>query len=446
MRKIDMTTRNWMALALTVLLIAGTAATAQSQGTAVELYDQAREALNDRDYSNAAELFGRVADEYPESRQAPEALYWRAFALMREGGRRDLLAAKRSLERQFERYPDQARDGDSAELAIRIQSRLAEQGDAKAAEEILRLADQLSEEGGLDREEETRMAALHALLQVEPERALPILRKVLVENPQKYSSEFRNQALFMVSQAGDEDEALEILLHVARNDQSDEIRGQAVFWLSQTRSDRAVAILDELLSDPSEDDEVRESAVFALSQIGGGEAMTTLRRVAADESVDVEIRANAIFWLGQMGSEDESAKFLIDLYAELDDVELKDKVIFAVAQGGARGGGDFLMGIVRDPDEDVDLRNNALFWLGQTDRIDEEELVAMISTLDDPELAEQVVFVLSQRGGDAAVEALIELARSAEDPEIREKAIFWLGQSGDPRAAEYLEELIGEDW
>jgi hypothetical protein len=48
------------------------------------------------------------------------------------------------------------------------------------------------------------------------------------------------------------------------------------------------------------------------------------------------------------------------------------------------------------------------------------------------------------RSGTAA--ATHELARNSEDPEIREKAIFWLGQSGDERAADYLEELVGEDW
>lgn len=443
-----MNTRTWTLAALLLLLVAGTGPDARAQSAARDLYDQARAALDDRDYGRAAEYYGQVAEEYPDSRQAPEALYWQAFALMREGGRQDLLAAKRALERQFDRYPDEARRGDSQELAIRIQSRLAEMGDARAAEEILRLADQLGDDegGSLDREEETRMAALHALLQVDSDRALPLLRKVLIENPQKYSEEFRNQALFMVSQAADDEEALDILLHVVRHDESGEIRGQAVFWLSQTHSDRAVEILDSLLSDPGEDDEVRGQAVFALSQIGGTESMATLRRVAADPEVDEEVRANAIFWLGQMGGRGESVQFLVELYPDLDEVELKDKVIFSVAQGGGEAAGDFLMGIVRDADEDVELRNNALFWLGQTDRIDEQQLVDMIGTIDEPELAEQVVFVLSQRGGKAAVEALIELARTAEDPEIREKAIFWLGQSGDPRAAEYLEELVGGDW
>ena len=431
-------------IALTLLL--GLAAPAVAQDDARTAYRDAKDMLNDRDYPEAADAFGEVAARYPNSRYAADALYWRAFALMREGRRADLLEAKRALESQLERYPDEARDGDSAELALRIQGKLAEMGDAEAAEEILILAEQLESEDGLARDEETRMAALHALMQVDSDRALPILRKVLVENPDKYSEEFRDQAIFLVSQHGDDDEALEILMYVVRNDRSSEIRSQAVFWLSQTHSDRTVAVLDSLLSDPDEDDEVREQAIFALSQVGGREAMAALHRVAKDPDIDMELRANAIFWIGQMGGRGEAERFLIDLYPSLEDEELKEKVIFSIAQGNGREGGEFLMGIVRDPDENIEVRNNALFWLGQSDRIDEEELVGMISTLDDPELAEQVVFVLSQRGGPEAIDALIELARSSKDPEIREKAIFWLGQTGDKRAADYLEELVGEDW
>jgi HEAT repeat protein len=441
-----MKTTHWMLAALMLLVFTSLASPAWAQDEARELYLEAKQLLETRDYAAAASSFARVADRYRDSREAPEALYWQAFALMREGERRDLHAAKEALELQFDRYPEEARKGDSEELAVRIQARLAEMGDAEAAAEILRLANELGEDGGPDREEETRMAALHALMAMNPDRALPILRKILVENPQKYSTEFREQALFMVTQQDREEEVLEILMYVVRNDRSPEIRENAVFWLGQVHSERTVAILDSLLSDPDERPEVREKAVFALSQIGGREAMTILRDLAADTNAEPELRENAIFWIGQMGSRRETTEFLIDLYDDLEEEELKEKVVFSVAQGGGPEAGVFLMGIVRNENEDIETRNNALFWLGQTDRVDEDELVAMISTIDEPELAEQIVFVLSQRGSQAAITALIELARNSEDPEVRENAIFWLGQSGDERAADYLEELVGEDW
>jgi hypothetical protein len=58
------------------------------------------------------------------------------------------------------------------------------------------------------------------------------------------------------------------------------------------------------------------------------------------------------------------------------------------------------------------------------------------------ELKEQIIFALSQRHEDGAVDWLLEIARTEEDVELRKKAIFWLSQSDDPRVAEFLLELI----
>jgi len=155
-----MKTTHWMLAALTLLVFTSLASPVMAQNDARELYLEAKKLLETRDYAAAAEGFEQVAEDYPDSRQAPEALYWQAFALMREGERRDLHAAKAALELQFDRYPDEARKGDSEELAIRIQARLAEMGDAKAAAEILRLANELGEDSEPGRDEETKMAAL----------------------------------------------------------------------------------------------------------------------------------------------------------------------------------------------------------------------------------------------------------------------------------------------
>jgi hypothetical protein len=37
----------------------------------------------------------------------------------------------------------------------------------------------------------------------------------------------------------------------------------------------------------------------------------------------------------------------------------------------------------------------------------------------------------------------MEVAENAENGEIREQAIFWLGQSDDPRVPEFLLRIIG---
>ena len=63
------------------------------------LYRAAREALNRRDYDQAAELFAALPDRFPRSGYAPDAYYWRAFALYRLGGeqRHASTAARRLL-------------------------------------------------------------------------------------------------------------------------------------------------------------------------------------------------------------------------------------------------------------------------------------------------------------------------------------------------------------
>src|SRR5712672_2246708 len=54
------------------------------------LYKLARAALNDGDFRRAATLFATVADRYPDSEFAPDALYYRAYALYRGGASREL--------------------------------------------------------------------------------------------------------------------------------------------------------------------------------------------------------------------------------------------------------------------------------------------------------------------------------------------------------------------
>ena len=122
-------------LMIALLVFAGLAGPAIAQNDdsddARDAYREAKSRLNDRDYTEAAALFEAVAEDYRDSRYAAEALYWQAFALLREGSRRDLLAAKEALELQLQRYEEEAREGDSEELALRIQTRLAELGDAQ---------------------------------------------------------------------------------------------------------------------------------------------------------------------------------------------------------------------------------------------------------------------------------------------------------------------------
>ena len=285
---------------------------------------------------------------------------------------------------------------------------------------------------------DTRVAALNALLQMDTEQAMPILMGVL-ERRDVCSVELRRKAVFLVSQH-ETSETIDILLRAVREDPDHEVQEQAVFWLGQLSGDEAVTALESVLQS-SDDIELQKKVIFSLSQHGSSRAGRILRDIALDSRANEEVREQAIFWLGQEGS-DEDVSALMDLYDRIDSDELKERLIFSVSQSESSRSEDWLMDIARDNGESMDLRKNALFWVGQEGDIEASDLRELYDDAADFELKEHVIFVLSQRDEADAVDELMDIARNETDTELRDKAIFWLGQSDDERAAEFLAELI----
>jgi HEAT repeat protein len=406
------------------------------QDPADPLYRSAREALNRRDYAGAARLFQRIRQEHPGSRYTPDALYWEAFARYRTGGTESLRAALGALDVQRSQYPRAATRRDADELATRIRGELGRRGDAQAARQVERSAASAGRAGCGD-EDDTRVAALNALLQMDAQRALPILERVLARRDE-CSAELREKAVFMVSRKGTP-EAEAILMRVARTDPSSDVREQAVFWLSNSGSERSLQFIEEILR-TSGDTELREKAIYALSRHSNPRAQAVLRGYAESEGAPAELREKAIFWIGQRGTP-ESAAYLRTLFGRTRDAELKEKLVGAMAR--TRGSERWLLGVAGDAREPEDVRKQALFWAGRSSAVSTAELASTYDTLRDRELKEQAIFVLAQRGDSAAIDKLIAIARRDSDREMREKAVFWLGRSKDPRAAQTLSEIIG---
>ncbi len=466
------------------------------------LWRRGRIAISDEAWSEAAEAFRAIVDRFPRSTYAGDALYWEAFALQRVGGRVDLRRAASALARQKNDYPKSATytSGESSTLLARVNGRLARSGDAEAAQtvsemasaiaevaatsvtsalsaaaaEVARVAPEVTRElsrasaelarsqsemaremaqsgrrGDRDvppgceyAEDDERVEALNALLHMNSEQTLPVLRKVL-ERRDKCSEVLRRKAVFLVSQQRS-DEAVDILLNTAKNDPDRPTREDAVFWLSQTRSERAVEVLEQILLKEAPDEELQKKAVFALSQTRSERGQRILRDFAKRTDVDEEVRGEAIFWLGQ-GRGEQNAAFLRDIFSSLESQELQEKVIFAISQSRNAENSKFLLAAAKNQRLDAELRKSALFWAGQSGAPVRDLAEIYDSGGDDRELRNQVIFVLSQRRNDAAaIDKLLDIARKEQDRELRRQAIFWLGQSRDPRVAKLLEEIINK--
>ena len=415
----------------------------------------ARAALSRGDYREAARLFRRIVDEEPGSDYAPDALYWQAFSLYRVGGTDELRAAVRALEEQEERFPDAATRGDAEELLLRIRGQLARRGDAESAERIVAAVGRGSS-GGVgggrgvggdeetnpdcpDQDDEIRTAALHALMQMDPDRALPVLERVL-QRRDECSIELRERAVFMVADSETE-RAREMLLQVARTDPSLAVREKAVFWLAEVEDPRAIDALEQIL-DEFDDPALREKALFALGQHESERAGAILRRYALDASQPNDLREKAIFWLAEHESA-ENVAFLKELFGRLEDPALRERILFSVADAEGEAAVPWLVQVSRDESLPVELRGRALFWAAdEGGAVAHPALFEMWDQVDDPEIKRQLLFAYSEMDTPAAVDKLIEIARSDEDVEVRKRALMWLGETDDPRVVELLEEMV----
>jgi HEAT repeat protein len=425
----------------------------QQGDPADSLYRRARESLNRRNYTQAADQFRQVADRYPKSPSAPSAMYFRAFSLYQTGSVDRMRESRDVLTSLEKKYPN-ADLADAKTLRTRVCGELAQRGDAQCAAEVAKIAGRTETRSGQgsstssqgarcsEDDDDERVVALNALLQMDSDRAMPILKKVL-ERRDPCSYVLRRKAVFLVSQKGG-DEATDILMQTAKNDPDQETREQAVFWLGQVRSDRAVPLLEDLLKN-SKDNEIKNKALFALSQQSSPKAGQILRDFAERETENEELREQAIFWLGQKHSED-NANYLKGLYGRVKAEALKEKIIFSLSQQRGFGNAEWIMQIALDPKESIEMRKQALFWAGQNGGAPTESFASLYDKMTDTEIKEQLIFVLSQRSRDGkALEKLMDIAKTDKDKDLRGKAVFWLGQSRDPRAAKFLEELIAKE-
>lgn len=472
--------------------------------TADSLWRRGRIAISEEEWERAVYYFRSISEDYPKSVYAGDALYWEAFALQRSGRQSDLRRAAEALEKQKSRFPKASTyaTGESSALLARVNGRLARGGDREAAVAIADIAAEISEAtaasigtalaiaadeiarvkpemdralaearadmaqsraemdlarrsgaraGGGDRDEipdgcdtpetEERVEALNALMQMNSQQALPLLQSVL-KRRDKCAVVLRRKAVFIVSQNRSE-EAVDILVSVAKTDPDRATREDAVFWLSQTRSERATEVLEQILLQDAPDDEMQKKAVFSLAQSRSPRAQAVLRDFVRRKDVPEEVRGEAIFWLGQT-RDAENQGVLRELFSSLEDPELRDKVVFSIAQQRSPENRAFLLAIAKDRKESVEVRKNALFWAGQSG-VPAKDLAEIYDSAEsDVDLRKQVIFVLSQRRDTAAVDKLFDIARKERDPELRKQAVFWLTQTRDPRALKLLEEIINK--
>ncbi len=395
------------------------------------LYRAARSALNGKNFERAARMFAQILSKYPKSEYAADALYWQGFALYRNG---DVNDAVEALEEQAKRFPNAATRNDGAALLIQLKGQLARRGDASAKRDLDSTAAQ-SGQGCGDMEVQT--AALDAVQQMDAERVMPLLKRVLARRD-ACSTVLRKNALFILAQkSGSERE--KILLDVAMSDPNTQVRNDAVFHLQQAKSEAAVDALEFLLL-KGEDNTVRKNALFALAQNKSERARKILRTAAMADDVPASVRKDAIFYLAQ-GKAADDITWLKEAYSKTKAPEERADVMFYIAQRPGPETNKWLATVINDPKEPYEQRKNALFHLAQRKGEGLEQLISVYNGAP-AAMRKDILFYIAQRHEPAALDKLIDIAKRDASPDVRKDALFYIGQSKDPKALKALEEIV----
>lgn len=388
---------------LIVMLVAAAAAAARDEAPRTEAYREGQRAIEQQDWDAASRIFAKIASKPGDETDA--ALYWKAYADWKRAQKKDALDGLRQL---LASYPKSAWADDAKALELEIR-------DGKGARGA-----------GAGDDEDLKLYALDALMQMEPGKAVPVLERLLAQDS---SPRIKQRALFVLSQS-DSPRAREILVRTAKSGQPVSLRCEAVKNLGIAGEPADLAALAEIARDTSAPPEVRNAVIEAYLVADRPDDLAGI----ATSDPDPRIRAKAIDALGAIGA----LPALRRLWTTEKDPELREKLLQAF---GVAGDVDTLAKAARES-SDPELRRKAIEGLGVAgDPAANRALRQLYGEFKGLEDKKKVVEALMVQG-DA--KALVELFRAEKDPALKRVIIQNLSVMDDPEAMSVILDVLGE--
>ncbi len=255
-------------------------------------YDKGTAALDAGKWEQAIDAFREIArDKGPK---ADAAAYWIAYAQNKLGRSAEALTTLADLK---QKYPKSSwlKDARVLETEIRPGGRAASEADG---------------------DEELKLMAINGLMSSDPERALPLLEKIIRSNQ---STALRERALFVLAQSKTP-RAREILLSTAQGTSNPELQEKAIQYLGMIGAREDLATLYRTATS-------REIKLRVIKSMMIGGDSEDLAELAKGEK-DPELRGEAIQKLGMIGKE-KTAALLRDIYRSDPDRSVKKRVLQA---------------------------------------------------------------------------------------------------------------------
>jgi hypothetical protein len=366
-----------------------------------ELYDDGREALDDDHYEQAAAKFQELANL--NGPQTDAALYWKAYADNRLGRRAAALATIADLKRRF---PQSRWQKDAAALEIEVQ-----QSNGQPSHPEMQSDDEL------------KMLAIQGLMNSDPERALPLLEKVLngTSTPKE-----KSKALFVIAQSGSP-QSREILGRIARGQSNPDLQRKAVEYLGIFGGAAARKTLADVYASSS--DVSVKRAILRSYMIGGDREHLF---AAAKGEKEESLRREAIRQLGLVHGTSE----LEQLYQTETSTDVRREILQAFFLAGDSG--KLLQSA--QSEKDPELRRAAIRNLGLVHSDDSGKVLQSIYAKEtDRSVREEVLnaFFLQNNAS-----ALVAIARNEKDPELKREAVQKLSLMHSKEGTDYLMELL----
>jgi HEAT repeat protein len=368
-----------------------------------KLYKQGRKAVDDERWKDAAAAFVEVIRL--KGARSDAAAYWLAYSMNKEGRKSEALALVQAFAGQYPSSP-WLKDVRALELEIR-------EGRGRPANPESESDDEL------------KLMAINSLVHTDPERALPLLEKILKG---RSSDELKERALFVLAQSG-APRARQIIADVARGNAHPDLQEKAIHYLGVFRGKENQQLLEEIYRSTSNVD-VKEQILHAFMIAGARDRVLD----AARNEKSVELRGEAAHQLGVMGARAE----LWQLYRTEKSREVKEEIIQGMFIAGDI---DHILELART-EPDRELRLEAIQKLGVMGARTTPALWEIYRGQNDSEIREQVIQAFFVQGN---AKALIEIAKTEKNRELRQEALEKLSVMNNKEATDYLLQFLKED-
>lgn len=365
-----------------------------------EVYSDAKDSLDNGDYDDAIKGFDEVAKIH--GRKADGALYWKAYALNKSGNKAQALTMIGELRKN---YPKSTwlRDAGALEQEVR--------GGAVNPENIS--------------DEELKLLAIQSLMNSDPDKAVPLLEKIIQGN---YPPKLKDRALFVLSQ-NNSDKAQQILMGVAKLTNQPDMQKRAIRYIGMNGNSRNRAVLKEIYNS-STDIGVKKTVFQAWLMCGCKEDVAALAKTEKTP----ELRKEAIRYLGMMGGRAE----LLDFYRNSPDVETREEAVGAMLMCGCAHELSEIAQTEKDP-RVLDKAINTLGLVGGEESL--ATLTRLYGTQTDPSLKKKVITALFLHG---AGKEMVALARKETNPEMKRELIQKMSLMNSPEITEYMMEILNK--